>query len=265
MKKNLILLLFIAFTLPLFSAPKQATDVDDDTLNISADVMDISYNFIKFNLTSALIKNFSLQYERVLSRNFTTAISFKMMPESNLPFTDLIISLSDVDDPEAEDVIENLHTSNFTVTPEVRFYTGKKKYGRGFYFSLFYRYGRFDIKGADVSFEDDAGDDIELNISGNVSSHTGGLMIGAQWGLGEHMCLDWWILGPHFGVSSGDITGLSSVPLSEEEQQEVEDELNDIDIPMFSQTVNVTSDKTTMSFNGPWGGLRMGLSIGIRF
>ena len=104
-----------------------------------------------------------------------------------------------------------------------------------------------------------------MNTSGDVSSHTGGFMLGAQWALGKHICLDWWILGPHFGVSSGECISLSSAPLSEGDQQDIEDELNDIDIPMFEQTVNVTADKVTMIFDGPWGGIRAGLSIGVRF
>ena len=90
-------------------------------------------------------------------------------------------------------------------------------------------------------------------------------MLGAQWALGRHMCLDWWILGPHFGVSSGDMTSLSSGPLSEVDQQAIADDLNGIDIPMFSQTVNVTADKVSMIFDGPWGGIRAGLSIGVKF
>jgi hypothetical protein len=90
-------------------------------------------------------------------------------------------------------------------------------------------------------------------------------MIGAQWALGKHICLDWWILGPHFGISSGDVLGLPSAPLSVEDQQEIEDELNGIDFPMFKQTVDVTADKASMIFDGPWAGIRAGLSIGVKF
>jgi hypothetical protein len=79
------------------------------------------------------------------------------------------------------------------------------------------------------------------------------------------MCLDWWILGPHFGVSSGNVIGLSSIPLTEEEQQSIEDEVNDIDIPMLKQTIDVSADKVTLDFSGPWAGIRAGLSFGIKF
>nr|MBP6365337.1 hypothetical protein [Bacteroidales bacterium] len=37
-------------------------------------------NFVKFNLTSLLLKNYSLQYERVLSKSISAAVSFRFMP-----------------------------------------------------------------------------------------------------------------------------------------------------------------------------------------
>jgi hypothetical protein len=58
---------------------------------------------------------------------------------------------------------------------------------------------------------------------------------------------------------------LSSEPLSEVDQQNIADDLNSIDIPWFKQTVNVTADKVSMVFDGPWAGLRVGLSLGVKF
>jgi len=223
-------------------------------------------NFVKFNVTSALIKNFELQYERVLSKSISMALSFNIMPETKLPFSDLIINWADITDPEEQEVIENLITGNFTVTPEVRFYLGKKRYGTGFYISLFYMYGQYTVSNVKTTFESSLGEDVTIDYSANVaSSHTGGFMLGAQWALGKRFSLDWWIMGPHFGVSSGDVLGIPSIPLTPEDQQDIEDNLNDIDIPMFEQTVEVTADKATMIFDGPWGGIRAGLLIGVRF
>jgi hypothetical protein len=225
-------------------------------------------NLVKFNLTSAVIKNYSLQYERVLSRNVSAALSYRIMPETGVPWANYIIDRADITDPDELDLINNIRLSNYAITPEIRFYTGKKRYGRGFYVSLFYRYGHYKAENAVFQYEpeiDVKADEIKLTASGNVSSHTGGFMLGSQWAIGKHLCLDWWILGPQFGVSSGEITGLSSVPLSSEEQKDIRDELNDIDIPMFDQTVDVTANKVSMIFDGPWAGIRAGLSLGIRF
>ncbi len=225
----------------------------------------IPKNMVKVNLSALFLKTYSMQYERVLSRTVSMALSGAYMPETNLPYTDQIIKWSGATEPEEIELIENVLINNLTITPEIRFYTGKKRYGSGFYTALFYRYGQHSFTNAVVDFEGSEGEDGTIDCVGNATSHTGGIMIGAQWSLGKHVCLDWWILGPHFGISSGDFTGLSSIPLSEEDQQEVEDRFNDIDIPMFEQTVTVSSTGAEMIFDGPWGGIRAGLSIGVKF
>lgn len=260
MKKLLILSLLITFTMSVVRAQEVPEVAPDDMVKISK-------NLIKFNLTSALIKNYSVQYERVLSRNISMAVSFKMMPESNIPSIDDIIQLFGDTDPQTRDIIENLTTKNYTITPEIRFYSGKKGYGRGFYTALFYKYGNYTIDNAKYTYtpEEDAGEDVIFNGSGRISSNTGGFMIGAQWGLGKHLCLDWWILGLHFGKSKGNIVALYSEPPSEVDQQSIEDEINAVDIPMLKQTIDVTDDKATLKFTGPWLGVRAGLSFGIKF
>ncbi len=42
-------------------------------------------NFIKVNLTSLPMMNFSLQYERVFTKRISGAVSFSLMPEKNIP------------------------------------------------------------------------------------------------------------------------------------------------------------------------------------
>ena len=265
MRKLIIITLFFTITLSAVIAQEETVTAPADTAKISSDTVNITKNLIKFNITSILIKNYTLQYERILSRKVSMALSFRIMPESGIPYVDNIIRWFDITDPDDQEMIENLIMSNYAITPEIRFYTGKKRYGTGFYISLFYQYGNYSVKNALRKYEPDMGGEATMNTSGDVTSHTAGFMLGSQWALGKHMCLDWWIFGPHFGVSSGNVLGLPSSPLSEGDQQSVEDELNDIEFPMFKQTVEVTADKVTMIFDGPWGGLRAGLSIGVRF
>jgi hypothetical protein len=230
-----------------------------------ADTVKISKNFIKFNITSAFLKNYSLQYERVITRGISMAVTYKIMPESGIPYADNIIKLADITDLKTQDLINGIRTGNFTLTPEIRFYTGKKKYGRGFYFALFYTYGHYTFNNARISYETDLGNDAILNTSGNVTTHSGGFMTGVQCALGKHVCIDWWILGTHLGVSSGEVTSLSSIPLTAADQNNIKDNINSIDIPMFKQTTEVTATKATMKFDGPWAGIRAGLSLGIKF
>jgi hypothetical protein len=258
MKKLLIFFLFITFSLSAVFAQEAQVVAPADTVKIPK-------NFIKFNIASVLIKNYSFQYERILSKTISMAVTFRIMPESGIPYSDNIIKGFDITEPETQDIIKNVKIGNYAITPEIRFYTGRKGYGRGFYFALFYSHARYTVNNANISYTTDLDTKATLKTSGNVSTNTGGFMLGSQWALGKHICLDWWLMGPHFGVSSGEVTGLTSVPLSSSDQQSIRDNLNDIKIPMLKQTVDVTANKINMKFDGPWAGIRAGLSIGIKF
>ena len=95
-----------------------------------------------------MIKNYSLQYERILTRTVSAALSLRIMPETGIPYADDIIRWYDINDADAQTVINNTLIANYAITPEIRFYTGKKRYGNGFYFALFYRYGHYTFNNA---------------------------------------------------------------------------------------------------------------------
>ena len=168
-------------------------------------------------------------------------------------------------DPEAEDIIRDLLISSYTVTPEVRFYLGKKGYSTGFYLSLFYRYGHFEASNAPIPFTNDLDEDITINTEGTITAHTGGFLLGYQWALGKHMCLDWQMFGPHAGVSSGDLRGVPSSPLSAEDQASIEDEFMNVDSPLIDQTIDAAANEVKMTLDGPWAGLRFSVSLGVKF
>ena len=129
MKKLIILSLLIVCL--------QYTVSAQDTLGIApSDTIVNSKNFIKFNITSALIKNYSLQYERILSRSISIALNFRMMPETGIPYTDNIFRWFDITDPDDTGYYRKPIIGNYAITPEIRFYTGKKRYGNGFLFRI---------------------------------------------------------------------------------------------------------------------------------
>ena len=92
-------------------------------------------------------------------------------------------------------------------------------------------------------------------------------MIGAQWHLGKVVTLDWWILGAHYGKSKGILNGTPSSALTTEEQNNLREEitaLND-EIPLTKITAEVSANNVKANFDGPWAGVRAGLTIGIKF
>ncbi|MCK7537341.1 MAG: hypothetical protein MZV63_43480 [Marinilabiliales bacterium] len=93
----------------------------NDMAKYQLETDDISKNFIKLNLTSLAILNFSLQYERVFSRSVSGALSAAYMPENTIPkyIADEAIKQMDENsdegiDPEAEDIIRNMLISSYS-------------------------------------------------------------------------------------------------------------------------------------------------------
>ncbi len=251
MKKLALLLYAVIGSMGLF-----AQEVID---NEKIDGISRKNNIIKLNLPALAFKTISVQYERAIAKKMTVAGTFRYMPEGSIPFKSSVIKLAD--DPDFERQLNNLEIGNMAFIPEVRFYVGKKGAFHGFYLAPFASIARYSTK---LLFEfDDNGTTETIPLSGDVNAFTGGLMLGAQWKLGKAVYLDWWILGPNYGKSKGDITGKKS--LSASEQQALRDELAGLDIPLTEFTYNVNANGATVNFDGPWAGVRSGICIGINF
>lgn len=225
-------------------------------------------NFVKVNLTSLFLKNYGIQYERVLSKRVSAAIGFRLMPYTTIPFKDKIIDMANFEDQEPINILNHAQMANYAITPEIRFYLGKKGYGRGFYIAPYYRYATYDVNNVDITFEVDEGgvpSEKSIKLAGNLASHTGGIMFGAQWALGKYVSLDWWILGPAYGVSSGVLDGLPSEPIPADGQADLKQEIESLEIPMVKQTATVTANSVKVDITGPWAGIRSGIIIGIKF
>lgn len=221
-------------------------------------------NFVKINLTAIALKNYSIQYERILSRKFSIAVAYRTMPITTLPFKNAILKSIGNDDPQTTKTIEDFRLGNTAITPEVRFYLGKG-YGRGFYIAAFYRYASFKSNDVNIFYTDDSGADASVKMSGKVTANTGGILFGMQHLYGKHIILDVWLLGPHYGSGTGSFSGVSSKPLSQTEQNNLKAQLEDIKIPLTNKTVNVNANGASLKLDGPWGGIRAGISLGVRF
>lgn len=224
-----------------------------------------SMNLIKLNLTSLLLKSYSLQYERVLNRKFSIAIQYRMMPETGIPFKNNVLKLVDDEDADTRKTIEDFKISNYAITPEVRIYLSRKGFGKGFYLAPFYRYASFTSNQLNVFFTDENDMDQSVKMSGKITSNTFGLSIGAQHFIGKHIVLDWSMFGPHYGSAKGNFSGTPSHSLSGDEQNDLRDQLDGIDIPLTTKTVNVSANQASLNLDGPWAGLRFTIGLGVKF
>lgn len=218
----------------------------------------IDKNIVKINLIGFSING---QYERILSKRISVSLSYRLLPSGKFLFRGLIPTT----DPQARESRNNLIVSNSAITPEVRFYLGKKGYGQGFYLAPFYRNAKYDGKGIGIDFTLDNGQSATFNMEGNIKTNTYGLLLGAQWKLGKNFWLDWQILGPNYGSASGTIIGKSNIALSRNERTNLQNALNDVTIPLVRKNISVSPNEAILSLNGPWAGLRTGLSLGFGF
>ena len=220
-------------------------------------------NFVKINLAALLLKNYSFQYERVLTKGLSVAINYRTSPMSGLPFKTSIVKLVG-DDEETTRQVENLLLGNSAITPELRLYVGKG-FGKGFYFAPFYRHANYSIKGAEFNYSADSGAEETMALNGKLTSNTYGLVLGSQFFLGKRITLDIWYLGPHFGSGKGQLTGTPSSPLSADEQADLRQGFDDIDIPFATTSSEVTASKAALNLDGSMAGLRFGIVLGVKF
>ncbi|HRN72423.1 MAG TPA: DUF3575 domain-containing protein [Ginsengibacter sp.] len=222
-------------------------------------------NFVKVNIPGFVVNNYNLQLERAITRRLSLGISGRYMPTGSIPFKSNILKLmGDNTDQETKDQIESLRLGNYAITPEVRLYLGKG-YGQGFYLGFFYRYANFEVDNVSVEFDADGGGTEKLDLAGKLTSNTGGIQLGVQKSLGKVLVLDLWVLGAHYGTGTSLLTGTTTRTLSATEQSHLQQTLDDIDIPFLDKEVNVNANGGSMKLDGPWGGLRMGVSLGVRF
>lgn len=221
-------------------------------------------SFLKINLTGILLKNYSLQFERVVSRKISFAVSLRTMPSNSIPFRKLVLNKVDKNDPETREAIESFRLSNFAFTPEMKLYLSKRGYGRGFYMSFYYRYAKYTTNNLLFEVEDGPGVTRKLDFSGTLSTNTGGILFGAQWPIGKSFCLDLMILGPQLGSGKGLLSATASPPLTTNEQNDLKADLESLEIPFTRKTVTVNANGGSLKLNGPWAGIRSGISFGVR-
>lgn len=234
--------------------PKQSTEKGEQKMNM-----------IKFNLMGIALKNYSFQYERVMNKHISLALGVRFMPNGSLPMKDKIIELADITDPDAVSTFNKLKVSNTAITPEIRFYLSKKGYGRGFYIAPYYRYASFKSDELPFDYTNASNQTNTINMKGDIKTHSGGLMFGAQWFLGKSVTLDWWIVGAHYGSNKGTFVGTTTTKLSTEEKADLQATLDDLSIPVGTLKSVVSDYGATINLSGPWAGVRAGLTLGIRF
>ncbi|RXK50645.1 DUF3575 domain-containing protein [Aquirufa rosea] len=222
-------------------------------------------NSFKVNLSSLLLKNYNFTYERSLSKHWSFSLGVRTMPFGNVPFEQSISE--QIDDQSIN--LKRLQLGNTAITPEIRYYFSSKG-NQGFYVAPYGRYLIYEIT-APITVEDKTNGQlisiVDRDFKGKITSMNGGLMFGVQYPIWKNkMVLDFWIVGAHFGTSTGTLTAEFKPALTQQEQDLLQREVDNLDISPFKSIGKVSANNAQINTDGPWVGVRgLGLNIGFKF
>lgn len=223
---------------------------------------------LKADLMGLGIRNYGFSAERIINKKISLNLGLHIMPKGGVPMLSFLDKyVPGVLENFDYDNIKNMQINSLAFTPELRIYTGRHGYGRGFYLAPYYNYFTFDLNNLKIEEEID-GRIESTTLAGGINTHSGGIMMGCQWMVGKkkNFIIDWGIIGIHAGTSSGNLDGTLSRPLDPDEQQDVKNALDENlnSIPLFKFTTEVDANSAKVTEKGPWAFLKGSLSIGIR-
>jgi hypothetical protein len=210
---------------------------------------------IKMNLSSLIFTNLAFQTEYAFHKNLSGALGFSYLLGTKLP---PVISSAGLADTKV---------NGYSLTPEFRFYPGKKEKHQaphGFYFAPYARYAKFNFSASYL----DAVRNFNGTIDATYSGFAGGLMIGSQWIIGNHFSIDLFIVGGHVGSGSLEINAYDPnvSEMDDLEKEAVKQSIKNTASFIGTGSATVEGDNIKASFATPFNGLRgLGLNIGFAF
>ena len=257
--KSIILMAFLFLIIGMNSLHAQTDSASAKSISKSGKYL------VKINLLGIPLNNYSFQFERAIAKKIAFGLGVRYAPNSGIPLSSQVEGL--IDDPETWNQLKNFKTGNLAISPEIRFYMGKGVF-RGFYLAPFARYTKYTAE-VPITFDvpsstGGASKSEIIPLSGDLTTLTGGLLLGVQWKLSKSFYLDWSILGPQYGTSKGSILGKKS--LNADEQTALRNELQNLeDLPLLETTYTVDNNGAKVDLKGPWAGVRSSFSLGVRF
>ncbi len=227
-------------------------------------------SIIKINVPALFFKNFSFQYERAVGKKQSFAVAVRYRPKSSIPFQKTIQDLF----TDTTIRLDLARLSNFGITPEYRFYPGKKGVFRGLYLGPFISYNNYsgDAPINYWAYNSQTNQFIPkvAVFKGSINTYTAGLQIGAQWHFSKRLSLDWWIVGLNYGINSGDfkyrepLTADEQITLNEVKLRPMKELLSSvIKIDIYEPP---NDNGAAFKTSGQWFGIRaFGINLGYRF
>ena len=212
-------------------------------------------NIVKINLAALALVNISIQDEYSINGNSSVALGLSYLPTRGLP--------SVLSSKDSTGNIAGISFKGFSITPEYRYYVAGNG-PEGFYIAGYFRYADYTLNNFYYNYTNSHNITQLYGMSGDWKVTAAGLMIGAQWKLGDNFVFDWWIIGGAFGKNGGSLTGTG--PLSAQDQADFKKNISDVNIPTGSLTYSVTPNSVTITYDTGVPAIRgAGLCFGYLF
>lgn len=238
--------------------------------NASAQSLIGGDNIIKTNLSSNLLQNYNITYERNLNHFMSASISYRNMAKTKLPLKAIAKKFIQNDNID----FDNFEIGNNALTAELRFYLGLSKMS-GFYIAPYARSAAFDLT-IPINYSYTPSQTIpsvipkeiqlKSNLDGTIRSTSYGAYIGIQFQVLTKIVVDFWLVGGHYGSSNGKLiyNAPEGTPnLAIEALKRAVDQTN---VNPFQFKTTTTTNGIITDTQGPWAGIRgLGLTLGVRF
>ncbi len=280
MKKNLLIIASVicAFSAQLTAKEKPASEKESPLFIKSKNERFVKGDapvflpkqVIKINLTQLALTNISMQYEFGFHKNFSAALGASYLINRGIP-SQFYTAPSDASGYQLPKF------GGWSVTPEIRFYPGKKvkhQAPHGFYLAPYFRYSKYSLQSTYIDSTSN-GEHRTYDVKASYGGFTAGLMIGSQWIIGKHFSIDWWILGAGAGKAKFQIESKAtdgSLNMSQQEQENLKNDItsNISDLGPYGNgqvTVETTSNSAKATVKGiPMTSIRgFGLTLGFVF
>ncbi len=241
------------------------------TLQLNAQKLIGGNNIIKGSLTSFALKNYHISFERSLNHFMSVSASYRYMPKGSLPLQS--IAKKYIDNPAIN--FDLFQMGNNALTFESRFYLGLQKMS-GFYIAPYARFANFDLSvPVEYTYTPDQtvgaiiGNDPIIKtagLNGTIKSTSYGAYIGLQKQLLTKLVIDIWLIGGHYGNSTGNLSFVAPEKLPSQAVDALQKTLDNTKVNPFELKSKVTQNGATADMKGPWAGIRgLGISLGLRF
>ena len=219
---------------------------------------------VKMNIMALGFRNISLFGEYAFHKNMSGQLGLRFM----IPYAPARLQ-------DAAAFAQDISLGGWALTPEFRFYPGKKEDHQaphGFYIGLYGRYAAFNLKATtDLSEYGTvpAGEDPIVDQKISLNQIGGGLMIGTQWSI-NRFTIDWFILGGGFAKTKLEYSISNSLLKDPMIGNGLDDAIGGSDLSSYVKTdYNQSAGKFTASVSTMMPSIRSfifgGLCFGYRF